>query len=226
MKNKIVKNLIGVTLIPFCLGYSWEFGVVVFSNNYKPSVPYYFIAGCLAYCVVHILFEKKPIFTYVIAHELTHALFAVIFGGSVKSLHASERGGRVAVTKSNFLITLAPYFFPLYTFLTLLLYEAALATHAGLAAMNILVALSGAAFTFHLVLTFIFLQTDQSDIREQGALFSYPLIYLFNIAFAVLIIDIYLAKNMNYLQFLVGGIMKSTGMITVFAKKAYAMIQR
>jgi peptidase M50B-like protein len=225
MTKRIVKILLGLTLIPFCLGFSWEFGVSVFSLVYKPEAPYYFIAGGLTYCIVHFLF-KKPIFTYVIAHELTHALFAVIFGGSVKSLHASERGGRVTVTKSNFLITLAPYFFPLYTFIAFLLYGAALAVHAGDAATNVLIVLSGAAFTFHIMLTFIFLQTDQSDIREQGALFSYPLIYLFNIAFAALIVDIYLARDMDYLRFLVGGIMKSTGMITLFAKKAYAIIQR
>jgi len=225
MTKRIVKILLGFTLIPFCLGFSWEFSVSVFSLVYKPTAPYYFIAGVLTYCVVHFLF-KKPIFTYVIAHELTHALFAVIFGGSVKSLHASEHGGRVTVTKSNFLITLAPYFFPLYTVIALLLYGAALAAHAGDAATNILIVLSGAAFTFHIMLTFVFLQTDQSDIREQGAVFSYPLIYLFNIAFAALIVDIYLARDMDYLRFLVGGIIRSTGMITLFAKKAYAIIQR
>jgi hypothetical protein len=225
MTKKIVKILLGLALIPFCLGFSWEFGAAVFSITYKPGAPYYFFAGALAYCVVHFLF-KKPIFTYVIAHELTHALFAVIFGGSVKSLQASARGGRVSVTKSNFLITLAPYFFPLYTFLTVILYGAALAAHIQAAALNILIALSGTAFTFHLILTFIFLQTDQSDIKEQGAFFSYPLIYLFNIAFGALLVNIYLAKDMDYLQFLLGGIMKSTGVITVFAKKAYAIIQR
>lgn len=225
MTKKIIKIILGLTLIPFCLGFTWEFSSVIFSLAYKPAAPYYFLAGGLIYCVAHFIF-KKPIFTYVIAHELTHALFAVIFGGSVKSLQASERGGRVTVTKSNFLITLAPYFFPLYAFIALLLYGGALAAHAGTAATNILVSLSGAAFSFHVVLTFVFLQTDQSDIREQGALFSYPLIYLFNIAFAAIVVDIYLAKDMDYLQFLVGGIMKSMGMMAMFAKKLSSVIQR
>ncbi len=224
MVKKIIKIILGLTLIPFCLGFTWEFSAVVFSIAYKPGAPYYFLAGGLIYCVVHFLF-KKPIFSYVIAHELTHAFFAVIFGGSVKSLHASERGGRVTVTKSNFLITLAPYFFPLYAFIALLLYGGALAAHAGATATNIIVSLSGAAFSFHLVLTFIFLQTDQSDIKEQGALFSYPLIYLFNIFFAGLVVYIYLAKDMDYLQFLLGGIMKSVGMIVMFIRKSCAIIQ-
>jgi hypothetical protein len=225
MAKKIIKIILGLTLIPFCLGFTWELSAAVFSIAYKPATPYYFFAGGLIYCVVHFLF-KRPIFTYVIAHELTHALFAVIFGGSVKSLKASERGGQVTVTRSNFLITLAPYFFPLYVFIALLLYGAALGAHVGVTATNILVSLSGAAFSFHLVLTFTFLQTDQSDIREQGALFSYPLIYLFNIIFAALIVDIFLAKNMDFLQFLAGGIMKSTSMIMLIVTKAYTVINR
>jgi len=225
MIKRVIKILLGIGLIPFCLGFTWQFGKEVFSLAYKPAAPYYFFAGGLAYLAVHLMF-RKPIFTYVIAHELTHALFAVLFGGSVKSLQASERGGRVMVTKSNFIITLAPYFFPLYTFIAVLLYGAAIAAQAGATALNILIGISGAAFTFHLVLTFIFLHADQSDITEHGVLFSYPLIYLFNIAFAALIIDIYLAKNMSYLQFLTGGIIKSAFMIAALAQKAFAVIQR
>jgi Peptidase M50B-like len=225
MIKRIVKLLLGIALIPFCLGFTWQFGIEVFSLAYKPAAPYYFLAGAFTYLTMHLMF-RKPIFSYVIAHELTHALFAVLFGGSVKSLQASERGGRVMVTKSNFIITLAPYFFPLYTSIAFLLYGAAIAAHAGTTAINLLIGISGAAFSFHIVLTFIFLQADQSDIREQGVFFSYPLIYLFNIAFAALIVDIYLARNMVYLQFLAGGIIKSTGMIAVFVKKAYAIIQR
>ncbi len=210
-------------LIPFCFGFTWQFAATILSVTYKPSAPYYFIAGGIAYLTVHLLF-KKPIFTYVIGHELTHALFAILFGGSVKSLHASERGGRVTVTKSNFMITLAPYFFPIYAFIALLLYGAARAAGAGPAAMNMLIVVSGASFTFHLALTFVFLQTDQSDINEQGQLFSYPLIYLFNIGFAAFLFDVFLAQDMDYLTFFAGGIIKSTNMVVVLVGKAYTFL--
>jgi len=223
MRKRLAKTLLGLALVPFCLGFTWQLVATVFSIVYKPGSPYYFVAGGLSYLTMHLLF-KKPIFTYVVGHELTHAFFTMLFGGSVKSLQVSERGGRVSVTKSNFIITLAPYFFPLYTFIAMVLYAALLAAGAGPATMNAIIFLIGATFTFHLVLTIIFLQTDQSDISEQGTLFSYPLIYLFNIAFAALLVHFYLASNMDYLAFLAGGIMKSTNMITLLVKKTYAFV--
>src|SRR5512146_2599417 len=130
MTKRFVKILLGLALVPACLGFTRQLGATVFSVAYKPDAPYVFLAGGLVYLTVHLLF-RKPIFTYVIGHELTHALFAMLFGGSVKSLSAGERGGRVTVTKSNFMITLAPYFFPLYTVLALLGYGSARAAEAG-----------------------------------------------------------------------------------------------
>ncbi len=204
--------MFGIALAPFCIGFTWQFGSTLLTVQYKLSTPYYFSAGCLAYLVAHILF-KKPILTYVVGHELTHAFFAVLFGGSVKSIHASNRGGRVTITKSNFIITLAPYFFPLYTFLALILYWLARSANLQDAVIIVLVFLSGSTFAFHLVLTLIFLQTDQTDIHEYGVFFSYPLIYLFNIFFSALLIYVYLAENMDYLVFLTGGIIKSLWML-------------
>jgi hypothetical protein len=130
------------------------------------------------------------------------------------SFHASDRGGRVTITKSNFVITLAPYFFPLYTFVALLFYWLAGAADVR-GAEGWLVFFSGATYSFHLALTLAFLRTDQDDIKEQGALFSYPLIYLFNMIFVAFLLRVLMTENMNYLRFLGGGIMKSTEMISL-----------
>ncbi len=223
MLKNILKILVGVVLLPFCAGFTWQFGESVFGVAYKPGLPYYFLAGGLAYLTVHLLF-KKPILTYVFGHELTHALFAVLFGGSVKSFQAGERGGRVTVTKSNFVITLAPYFFPLYTSVALLFYGVAAAADASMAA-GWTVFFVGATFSFHIILTFVFLQEDQSDIREQGAFFSYPLIYLFNIVFAAMLLHVILARNAGFLGFLGGGIMKSVHMISRVTVKLYVIVR-
>jgi len=224
MAKKTMKILIGLVLVPFCAGFTWQLAAMVFSTRYRPDAPYYFFAGGLTYVTIHVLF-RKPIFTYVVGHELTHALFAMLFGGSVKSFHASDRGGRVTLTKSNFLITLAPYFFPVYTFAALALYGIVRAAGVRGVMTDALIFLSGATFAFHLVLTLIFLRTDQNDIREEGAVFSYPLIYLFNTAFAAFLINIYLAENMDYPRFLVGGIIKSLNMTTLLLRKAYLLFQ-
>ncbi len=224
MTKKILKIVLGIALVPFCIGFTWQFGSTLLTVQYKLNTPYYFAAGCLAYLVVHILF-KKPILTYVVGHELTHAFFAVLFGGSVKSIHASNRGGRVTITKSNFIITLAPYFFPLYTFLALILYWFARNANLQDTVIAVLVFLSGSTFAFHLVLTFIFLQTDQTDIHEYGVFFSYPLIYLFNIFFFALLVYVYLAEKMDYLVFLTDGIIKSLRMLYWVFNAAVALIR-
>jgi hypothetical protein len=222
MVRRMMKIALGMLLLPFCLGFTWHFGSNVFSIPYKHDVPYYFLAGGLAYLALHFLF-RKPILTYVFGHELTHAFFAVLFGGSIKSFQASERGGQVSVTKSNFVITLAPYFFPLYTFLVLVLYlltGSAPARGTG----SVLIFLAGATFCFHLVLTVVFLQADQKDIREQGAVFSYPLIYLFNVLFAALLVHLLLARENRFLDFLGNGIMESVRMTVLFLAKLYGLI--
>jgi hypothetical protein len=221
MLIKMTKIMFGVVLLPFCAGFTWEFGETVFKIIYKPDVPYYFLAGGLTYLTMHLLF-KKPILTYVFGHELTHALFAVLFGGSVKSFQAGERGGRVTITKTNFVITLAPYFFPLYTFFMLVIYWLAVATDARGVAGGIIF-LTGVSFAFHLVLTFSFLQTDQSDIQEHGYVFSYPLIYLFNVVFAGLLIHVLLAKNSAFLSFFEGGMGKGINMTSLLVGKLYGI---
>ncbi len=221
MMKKTLSILFGIALVPFCIGFTWQLGMTVSGIRYRPDLPYFFAAGSLVYITLHVLF-RKPILTYVFGHELTHALFAVLFGGSVKSFHASERGGRVTITKSNVIITLAPYFFPLYTFIALLLYGTAVA--AGLqGAVGWTVFLAGATFAFHLVLTAVFLQTEQSDVSEYGTIFSFPLIYLFNVAFTALLVRLLLAENMEYLLFLSGGIMKGINVSVLIAGKIYRM---
>jgi len=224
MWKRFFKILLGIFLVPFCLGYTWQLMATVLTVQYRPDTPYYFFAGTLAYVTVHLLF-KKPILTYVIGHELTHALFALLFGGSIKSIQASVRGGRVTLSKSNFIITLAPYFFPLYTFIAMLLYWLARAADARGATADILIFLSGVTFAFHLVLTFIFLHTDQNDILEHGQIFSYPLIYLFNIGFGSFIIYVFFAEKMDYLLFLEGGIIKTLKMTALVLERLIAIIR-
>jgi hypothetical protein len=171
MLNKTFKIIIGIALVPFCIGFTWQFGATIFSITYKRDVPYYFIAGGLTYLTAHILF-KKPILTYVIGHELTHAFFTVLFGGKVKSFQASERGGRVTITKSNFVITLAPYFFPLYTFAALIMYW--LTIVAGVRRPQDGSSSAGMTYSFHLILTFFFFTQTRTISRNTARSFHTP----------------------------------------------------
>jgi hypothetical protein len=72
-----------------------------------------FLAGAACWIVIYLLLPR-PMWIYVVGHELTHALWVWFLGGTVKRFRATSSGGHVVVSKSNFLIALAPYFFPLY----------------------------------------------------------------------------------------------------------------
>jgi len=138
-----------------------------------------FLAGAACWLVVYLLLPK-PMWIYVFGHELTHALWAWLFGGDVKKFKATSQGGHVVVTKTNFLIALAPYFFPLYAVLVIAMFAAGnfvWGWQRHLVWFNLCV---GAAYAFHVSLTFFVLQTRQTDITSQGYLFSAVVIFLGN----------------------------------------------
>lgn len=152
-----------------------------------------FLAGAVCWGVVFGLLPK-PMWIYVFGHELTHALWTWLFGGRVKRFKATSNGGHVVVSKTNFLITLAPYFFPLYAVLVFLVF---LIGHLLWDWSSFLVwfhLLLGAAYAFHVTLTWQVLQTRQTDITSQGWLFSAVVIFLGNVGVLLLGIPLLTAK--------------------------------
>ena len=118
---------------------------------------------------------------YVFGHELTHALWTWLFGGQVKRMKVTSSGGHVVISKTNFVIALAPYFFPLYAALVVVVFALGNMIwnwHGYLVWFHLCV---GAAYAFHVTLTFHTLQTRQSDITSQGWLFSTVIIFLGNV---------------------------------------------
>lgn len=139
-----------------------------------------FLAGAVCWVVIYFLLPK-PMWIYVFGHELTHAVWTWLCGGRVKKFKTSSTGGHVVITKSNFLIALAPYFFPLYAVIVVLIF---LAGHLIWNWQHFLLwfhLLLGAAYAFHVTLTCHVLQTRQTDITGQGYLFSAVIIFLGNL---------------------------------------------
>ena len=97
-------------------------------------------------------------------------------------MKVSANGGHVYVTKDNFLITLAPYFFPLYALSVAGVYAlgSRLWGWSGTVPLGAFHTLLGAAYAFHITLTWYILQTHQPDITSQGKLFSAVIIFLGN----------------------------------------------
>lgn len=127
-------------------------------------------------------FLPPPVRAYVFGHELTHALWGLLFGARVSKLRVGASGGSVTLSKSNVWITLAPYFFPFYTAVVAL---AALVVRCFASPLPLPCAwLFAVGFTwcFHCCFTIRSLLQPQPDIKEYGRLFSYVLIWVFNVA--------------------------------------------
>jgi hypothetical protein len=129
-------------------------------------MPLAFLTGFLAYLIIHLIFFR-PILSHVMAHEMTHALAAFLLGGKVTAIHATASGGSTIVNKSNWLISLAPYVFPLYSAAALGLYWIAASRFK-----IYLTGLIGFTYAFHLTLTIYSLLHDQPDLKEAGWFFS------------------------------------------------------
>lgn len=139
------------------------------------------LGGLAAFLVVWVALPA-PVRLYVLGHELTHAVWGLAFGAKVSNLKVGVSGGSVSLSKSNVWITLAPYFFP---FWTILVVAAALVTRCFVSPLPCPCAwLFAVGFTwcFHVCFTIRSLMQTQPDVQEYGHLFSYVLIWIFNVA--------------------------------------------
>ena len=177
---KWIKFIIAVLLLPVCAGAAMALWRVLRASGGADTTWVPFLGGVACWCVVFI-WLPKPMWIYVFGHELTHALWTWLFGGQVKKIKVTSGGGHVVISKTNFVIALAPYFFPLYAVIVI-----------GVFALGNLIwnwggyfvwfhLLVGAAYAFHVTLTFHTLKTRQSDITSQGRLFSAVIIFLGNV---------------------------------------------
>jgi hypothetical protein len=139
-----------------------------------------FFGGAASWLGIYLLLPK-PMRIYVLGHELTHVLWTWLFGGKVKKFKASAKGGHVVITRTNFLIILAPYFFPLYAVLVVLCFLLGQVIWNGTTLQVWFHLLIGAAYAFHVTLTWNALQTRQTDITSQGYFFSAVVIFLGNV---------------------------------------------
>ena len=176
---KWIKFIIAVLLLPVCLGAARALWLVVRAGYGADTVWIPLLAGAACWIVIFLLMPK-PMWLYVFGHELTHALWTWLFGGQVKKMKVTSIGGHVIISKSNFLIALAPYFFPLYAVLVMGVFalgDFIWCWHGWLAWFYLLL---GAAYAFHVSLTLHVLRTEQTDITSQGYLFSAVVIFLGN----------------------------------------------
>jgi hypothetical protein len=185
---RVFKFAIAILSAPFLIAASYSLYNEIGKIYSLDSNQWFFILGAVVYLVIHtVLF--KPNVVYVFGHELTHAVAAFISFGKVKSFKVSKKGGEVKTTKSNFFINLAPYFFPTYTIISILLWFIAKQFWDVRDYISVFLFVVGLTLAFHFVMTVEFLKTKQPDLIKSGYLFSIALIYFINLSIAALILN-------------------------------------
>ncbi|MBN2301598.1 MAG: hypothetical protein JXN60_03680 [Lentisphaerae bacterium] len=182
---RAIRFAIGLALVPACIAVTNV--VILLLQNIEPedgglvTKPILAMGGGFVIWLFLYFTLPKPIRTYILAHELTHALWAMLMDVEVVGMTISGERGSVTLSRTNFLITLAPYFFPFYTVLVVAGYGI-LSIFYDLSDYHlIMLGLVGFTWGFHLTFTVATLMQKQTDIQECGHLFSYAVIYIFNI---------------------------------------------
>jgi hypothetical protein len=178
---KWFKLIVAILLLPVCVGAVFALWKVLATSGKADTIWVVFLSGAACWVVIYLLMPK-PMWIYVFGHELTHALWTWALGGRVKRFKASSKGGHVVVTKNNFIIALAPYFFPLYALLVVIVFAGGNLIWHWQAYAVWFHLLLGAAYAFHITLTWHILQSHQTDISDQGYIFSSVVIFLGNIS--------------------------------------------
>ena len=182
---RLLRFLTGAALLPLCVSVSLALLDTLRSIQTSRALlspeTAWLLTGYFLWLVMW-FFLPQPVRAYVLAHELTHALWGILFGARARNLSVTAKGGSVSLSKSNLLITLAPYFFPLYTVLVILLHLLARCFFNPVPFPLAWLFFVGLTWGFHVTFTVQSLMVTQPDIQLYGRVFSYATIYLFNLA--------------------------------------------
>ena len=184
-----LRMILGVLLLPMCWGVVRAFcDSVMAAAGESGGITAESIAlvGGMAAFALCWMAVSHPVKTYVLGHELTHALWGLLFGAVPSKLRVSAAGGSVNLTKSNMLITLAPYFFPFYTFLVIVVALVTSAFIRPLPWLPLWMFAVGFTWAFHALFTLETLAQRQPDVKLYGRIFSWVFIFLANVALILL----------------------------------------
>ncbi len=192
---RLLKIIAGIMLLPVCAGASRALYNLLITINGFDQTGMVFAAGAAVYSVLYFS-SLKFNFLYVLGHETTHAVLALLCGGRIKSFRVSSKGGCVSTTKSNAIISLGPYFLPVYTiFFSLVFFVCGIFAKAAYDYTAVFIFVLGFSIAFHFLMTLDSLRIEQPDLVENGYLFSLTLIYLVNVIILAVLIGLLFNKS-------------------------------
>lgn len=182
-----VKAITGIFLLPLCYVLTVAIGKVFLMETvdyrFWASEPFWFFSLGVVLWLIAFFGLPKPLIIYIFGHELTHAIWVWLMGGRVSRIAVSADGGHILADRKNVMISLAPYFFPLYTGFVLLSWAFWGAFFDLEPYRRWLFGMVGATWCFHLTFTCWMIPQEQPDLLDHGSFFSLIVIYLFNLCF-------------------------------------------
>lgn len=158
---------------------------VVGNIDFLQSVPvWYSVLGALVFVSLKYfhLVDAILMFAYVLGHELTHALAALMCFGKVQAVSVDLDGGYVDTDTDNVFVSLAPYFVPLWMLLWMAVFYVANWIYPFESYLPWFYAGFGFWWSFHVYWTLWIIPREQPDLLENGVVFSFMIIMLTNIA--------------------------------------------
>lgn len=148
----------------------------------KPAPMLWFGVGAASYWLAWRLLLRRPLlgsFLPTLEHELTHALFALLTFHPITAVKATWSGDGVMryVGEGNWLITIAPYFFPTLSALLMLVFWVLPESWRPGAS-----GLLGVTVAYHFISTWRETHMDQPDLRKVRLPFAILLLPSANLA--------------------------------------------
>jgi hypothetical protein len=180
-----VKNIIAFFLLPWCAVLTQTFftaftRATIHQQLWAGAEFWFFALGAVLWLITFFGLPR-PLIIYVFGHELTHVLWVWLMGGRVSKFRVSSDGGHIVTNRTNFLIALAPYFFPLYSVLAIAVYGIARLFFNVAPYGQLLYATLGVTWAFHLTFTCWMIPKNQTDLSDHGTFFSLVFIYMMNL---------------------------------------------
>lgn len=174
----VVKWPIAVAALVLVPGLVYALYVVVRGIAAHPGTCVPFLLGAAAYSLAWFALGNHRLgFWTTLEHEFTHALFAWATFHRVIGFRATMRGGGHIryLGRGNWLIAVAPYFFPTLSLLAIVALTWAPGHHLALGG-----AVLGVTVAYHALSTWSETHRHQTDLREAGWLFCAPFLIAAN----------------------------------------------
>jgi len=203
--KRFVKLLVGLFLLPVAWvltqTFFMAFARTTIRNQFWITEEFWFFSLGVILWLVAFFGLPRPIWLYVFGHELTHAIWVMLMGGRVHRFQVTRQGGHILADRTNTWIALAPYFFPLYSLLAIIVYGICGIFWDVAPYRWILYMVIGVTWAFHLTFTVWMITKGQPDLYYGGTFFSLVVIYILNLILLSIML-VLAAPEITWLSFL------------------------